>query len=79
MNAFGLDLNRSLLSQLPLEESDLQLLQLVADTAKTLQMETYVVGGYVRDLILHRYVKDLDFVCVGDGVALAEAVAKALP
>jgi poly(A) polymerase len=79
LNAFGLHLNHSLLSQLAVDEADLQLLKLVAQTAQTLQMETYVVGGYVRDLILQRYVMDIDFVCVGDGVALAEAVAKELP
>lgn len=39
-------------------------------------IETYVVGGYVRDLILNRESKDIDFVCVGSGIALAENVAK---
>ena len=48
---------------------------LVADT---LSLETYVVGGYVRDILLKRQSKDVDFVCVGSGIDLAEAVAKAL-
>ncbi len=49
----------------------------VADAAETLGYETYAVGGYVRDLLLKRPCKDIDFVCVGSGIALAEAVAKA--
>jgi putative nucleotidyltransferase with HDIG domain len=39
-------------------------------------IETYVVGGYVRDLILGRPSKDIDFTCVGSGIQLAQAVAK---
>jgi putative nucleotidyltransferase with HDIG domain len=41
-------------------------------------LETYVVGGYTRDIILKRPSKDIDFVCVGSGVLLAQQVAKAL-
>lgn len=40
--------------------------------------ECYVVGGYVRDLLLHRPSKDIDFVTVGSGIELAEAVAAML-
>jgi putative nucleotidyltransferase with HDIG domain len=50
----------------------------VAHAAERLGMETYVVGGWVRDLLLKRPCKDIDFVCVGSGIALAEAVAKEL-
>lgn len=41
-------------------------------------LETYVVGGYVRDLLLKRASKDIDFVCVGSGIQLAEVVKKEL-
>lgn len=41
-------------------------------------INVYVVGGYVRDLLLQRASKDLDFVCVGSGIDLAESVAKEL-
>ncbi len=41
-------------------------------------LETYVVGGYVRDLLLNRASKDIDFVCVGSGIKLAESVKEAL-
>jgi tRNA nucleotidyltransferase/poly(A) polymerase len=50
----------------------------VGAVADALQVETYVVGGYVRDLILDRPSKDIDFVCVGSGILLAQKVAQAL-
>ncbi|WP_044173947.1 CCA tRNA nucleotidyltransferase [Flectobacillus major] len=50
--------------------------QLVADSAQQLNVRTYVVGGFVRDLILKRPSKDIDIVCVGSGIELAELVAK---
>jgi putative nucleotidyltransferase with HDIG domain len=48
----------------------------VAKAANDLGVETYVVGGYVRDLILSRNGKDIDFTCVGSGIELAKEVAK---
>ncbi len=46
--------------------------------ADSLGRECYVVGGYVRDLIIGRSSKDIDFVTVGSGIELAEAVAAAI-
>lgn len=51
---------------------------LVGDVADTLNRECYVVGGYVRDLLLNRPSKDIDFVTVGSGIEVAEAIAKRL-
>lgn len=48
---------------------------LVARAAAEVGVRAYVIGGYVRDLLLKRTSKDVDFVCVGSGVALAEKVA----
>ena len=48
---------------------------LVGQAADDLGFEAYVVGGYVRDLFLERPSKDIDFVCVGSGIKLAEQVA----
>ncbi|MBR6283201.1 MAG: methylated-DNA--[Muribaculaceae bacterium] len=57
---------------------ELPVFRLVGRTADGLHRECYVVGGYVRDLILGRESKDIDFVTVGSGIELARAVAKAL-
>lgn len=50
----------------------------VSACARKVGVDAYVVGGFVRDILLQRPSKDIDFVCVGSGIALAEAVAKAL-
>jgi poly(A) polymerase len=41
-------------------------------------LQCYVIGGYVRDLLLERTSKDIDIVVVGSGIDLAKAVAKRL-
>ncbi|MBS4043859.1 MAG: HD domain-containing protein [Chitinophagaceae bacterium] len=48
----------------------------IAAVAQQRQIETYIVGGFVRDKILERPTKDLDIVCIGDGIDLAEKVAQ---
>ena len=54
------------------------ILRLVGETADNMALECYVIGGWVRDLILHRESNDIDIVVVGSGIALAEAVAAKL-
>lgn len=51
---------------------------LVGAAAESIGTNAYVVGGYVRDLLLHRNSKDIDFVTEGSGIELAQAVAAAL-
>lgn len=53
----------------------LPIFKLVAEVAQRSQTQVYVIGGFVRDLILNRPSKDIDFVVLGSGIALAEAVA----
>lgn len=48
---------------------------LVAQAARTLGVQAFVVGGYVRDRLLGRATKDIDIVCVGDGIQLAHQVS----
>ncbi len=50
----------------------------VGRVADTIGLKTYVVGGFVRDVIMGRASTDIDFVCVGSGITLAEAVAKSI-
>lgn len=50
--------------------------KLVSESSKQLNIKAFVIGGFVRDLILQRPSKDIDIVCVGSGVELAELVAK---
>lgn len=52
------------------------LIEKVAKAAEKLGVETYLVGGFVRDKLLGRETKDADFVCVGDAIALAKETAK---
>jgi len=54
---------------------EVEVFQRVSLCAEELGLETYVVGGYVRDLILKRPSKDIDFVCLGSGIDLAKKVA----
>ncbi len=54
----------------------LEIFDRVGKIADEMGLETYVVGGYVRDLIMGRPCKDIDFVCVGPGIDLATAVAE---
>lgn len=52
----------------------------IASCAAELETPCYVVGGYVRDFILCRDKgQDIDVVAIGNGIKLAESVAKALP
>lgn len=61
--------------QLPLEHSVFKTLSEIAEEEG---VEAYVIGGYVRDLLLHRPSKDIDVVVHGSGIALAEKAAERL-
>lgn len=59
---------------------DNPIFKIVAQASTELQLESYVIGGFVRDYILERPAKkDIDIVAVGSGIALAEKVASLLP
>lgn len=57
---------------------DKRLFHVISQAAEEMGIEVYAVGGMVRDLILGRINKDLDFVCVGDGLQLAKRCAEIL-
>jgi len=52
--------------------------QVISELADKINQETYVIGGFVRDLILNRPSPDIDVVTIGSGIQLAEIVAKHL-
>ncbi|MDX1667024.1 MAG: HD domain-containing protein [Saprospiraceae bacterium] len=55
-----------------------EIFTLIGEVAAELGYPAYLVGGYVRDRLLGRQTMDIDIVCVGDGVRLAENVASYL-
>lgn len=63
-------------SFLALPPEELAFLHLIADEASTRNLPVFIVGGFVRDLLLGHPGLDFDVVVVGDAVALARALAK---
>lgn len=57
---------------------DTKIFHTIGNLADELGLECYLIGGYVRDLLLDRGSKDIDVVVVGNGVAFAEALKKRL-
>ncbi|CDF78464.1 tRNA nucleotidyltransferase /5) [Formosa agariphila KMM 3901] len=54
--------------------------KIISQSANELHLDSYVIGGFVRDFILNRgSAKDIDVVAIGSGIALAKQVAKNLP
>ena len=52
----------------------------ITEVADELNFPTYVVGGWVRDVLLNRKrkIQDIDFVCIGSGIKLAEKISDKL-
>ena len=62
--------------QVKLEQLESLIIGKVAEAANQLQLPAFVVGGFVRDKLLGRPCKDIDVVCLGDAIALANAVSE---
>ena len=58
-----------------IQKHEREIFDLIHTCAMELGYETYVVGGYVRDRLLARPSKDMDIVCVGSGITLAQNIA----
>lgn len=57
-----------------------KIFKIIAQAAKELNVDSYVIGGFVRDLILGRdHKKDIDIVAVGSGIELALKVSQLIP
>jgi putative nucleotidyltransferase with HDIG domain len=56
-------------------DTELLLFERIAETAARMQVEVYIIGGFVRDKIIGRPTSDADIVCVGNAIDLANDVA----
>lgn len=61
-----------------LEHLSHPIFKVVRESARDLNQRAYVVGGFVRDVLLDRPSKDIDFVTIGSGIELAKEVANRL-
>ena len=57
-----------------------KIFEVISQASQELNLESYVIGGFVRDLLLERdFKKDIDVVAVGSGIELALKVSELLP
>jgi len=59
-----------------IKDKEKYIIEKIAQAAKEINVKAYIIGGYVRDKVLDRPSKDIDVVCLGDGIKLATHVAK---
>ena len=52
------------------------ILDKVAEVSAETKVDSYAVGGYVRDILLNRPTQDIDIVCIGNGIDFAKKVAE---
>ena len=57
---------------------DLKIIDIISNLSIELKIKTFVVGGYVRDLLLERKTDDIDILVIGDGISFARKVKKRL-
>ncbi|MBS1638705.1 MAG: HD domain-containing protein [Bacteroidetes bacterium] len=62
--------------QISFSEKEENIFRIIGNVADALNMPAYLVGGFVRDKIICRTTKDADIVCIGNGIAFANAVAE---
>jgi poly(A) polymerase len=57
-----------------------KIFEVITQASQELNVDSYVIGGFVRDLLLERdFKKDIDIVAVGSGIELALKVSQLLP
>ena len=57
-----------------------KIFEVISQASQELNVESYVIGGFVRDFLLERdFKKDIDVVAVGSGIELALKVSQLLP
>ncbi|MGF7232416.1 CCA tRNA nucleotidyltransferase [Arachidicoccus sp.] len=62
--------------QIPCSDKELFIFKKIAAVAAQTNTPAYVIGGFVRDKIIGRATKDVDIVCLGNGIAFAEKIAE---
>jgi putative nucleotidyltransferase with HDIG domain len=63
--------------QLPLTTYEALIARRIGQKAGESGTPAWIVGGFVRDRMINRHTAEMDIVCIGDGIALAHAVAEA--
>ena len=54
-----------------------KIFETISEVADSLKVDTYIVGGFVRDILLNKDLKqDIDIMCVGSGIELAKKIQK---
>ncbi len=57
-----------------------KIFEVISKASEELNIESYVIGGFVRDFLLGReFKKDIDIVAIGSGIELALKVSEMLP
>ena len=64
------------MNKLSTQNINISIINLISDVAVKENIEIYLVGGFVRDLILQRKSKDIDVLVIGNGIDFANVVAK---
>lgn len=62
--------------QISLTDREQFIFKKIAKSAEELNVQAFLIGGFVRDKIIGRSTKDADIVCIGDGIELANKVAE---
>lgn len=60
---------------IPCSERELFVIKKIAAAAGEMGTPAFIIGGFVRDKLLGRPTKDLDLVCLGDGITFAQQIA----
>ena len=55
---------------------NIPIIKLISEEATITGIKTYLVGGFVRDIILKRKSKDIDVMVVGNGIDFAQGISK---
>ena len=71
-------MKKPLSMQFNFTDQELLIAKSISKISAKLNFTSFFVGGIVRDRILERPSKDIDVVCVGDGIKLAQAVGEEL-